>query len=128
MNESTNKFPEINYQQFATKSMCDIVVEAVIIYFGTDKAVLMGQQRKKKTEEVFFKYACFYLVKKNTEMSFQDIADTFGISNSNTRHGINSIENQMAIYSRIVAHIQNLQQIIDNFTTQKQRWLTHNNN
>lgn len=125
---STNKFPEIDYSQFAYASMCDIVIQAIIIHFGTEKDVLMGVKNKYKTQDVFYKQTCFYLVSKNTEMSIPDIARYFGTSNSNARHGINSIENQKAIYSKTLVHLQNLQKIIDNFTNQKQQWLTHNNN
>jgi chromosomal replication initiation ATPase DnaA len=117
------------------KTLHDVVIEAVALYFRTTAEDLKTLKSKKRAD-AYKKHMCIYMIRKNDSMlSREFIAELFNTGKSTIAYGENCIENYSGIYGRTMGDITEIQKIIDNFNDQlKQQmlqtsvWHTHNSN
>lgn len=86
-------------------------------------------KKSNKPENVLKRHYSYYLIRKNTLLSFRAIGELFGTDHSVVNKGYNRIEAFLSYDKRIINEINNLQKIIDNFKAEKEnhflnQWLT----
>ena len=128
MQNQANSFPEINFAEMADKPLEAIIKQAVLMYFSIDEGVLKKKGGKVGNEITFKKRILYFMLKKNTYMSFDTIGEFCEVPATTVKSAYYKIEGEMTVYRRITNEVDNIQKIIDNFNHQKLKWLTHNNN
>lgn len=99
------------------KQIPDICIEACAQHFGISVDELKTKTSRRH-DEVYKRYICFYLIKKNhPPISYDGIAKRFNMRFSTVQHGIESIENQIKTvsYRWVIGDLKKIQALIDNF-------------
>jgi chromosomal replication initiation ATPase DnaA len=93
----------------------EVIINAVCQYFGLDVDAF---RRSRSTDSVsaYRRHACYYLIRKNTLLSFDKIAALFYTTKSTITCGFYKLEGLVYVKDRrIVGDIDHLQRLVDNF-------------
>lgn len=97
----------------------EIILDAASFHFGIELSFLK-ENKKQDRNSTFRRYICFYVMKKQTLLSNDEIAAIFGLKESAIRNGINRIEAWKDIKDkRTMTDIKQIEIIIDNFNEKK---------
>lgn len=95
------------------------IIEMVSAYFKVAKSALTGKRRYR--EYVLPRYVCFHLIRKNTKLTFKQIAkvmrskDLPALDHSTVLHGVYTLKNLMETDPKIEMTVNDLQVMIDEY-------------
>ncbi len=99
------------------KTMQANIIDLVCEFFGVTPEEL--DNKRMNTLSSYRRRICWYLLKKNTAMSYEDISCEFNTKHTTIVYGYKGIEDLLTYDRRTIDDIKDLQKIIDNFNIQK---------
>ena len=93
----------------------EVVINAVCQHFGLEVETFLTN-RLTDSVSAYRRHACYYLIRRNTLLSFDKIAALFYTTKSTITCGFYKLEGLIYVKDRrIVGDIEHIQRLVDNF-------------
>ena len=93
----------------------DVIIQATCNFFGLEVNEFKTN-RSTDTVSAYRRHTCYYLLRKNTMLSYDKIGELFNTGKSTIQFGFEKIDGFMSIKDRrIVGEVEHIQQLINNF-------------
>lgn len=104
-------------ENLTAKPIHENIITLVCEYFGVDRDEL--NNKKKDRQSAYRRWVCWYMIKKNTQMTFQTIGNHFNTKHSTIQDGYKGLEDLLSYERLTIVNVRDLQKVIDNFNLVK---------
>lgn len=101
------------------QEIIDIIINATCAYFSTDKAII-AMPGKKYTK---IRRICYYLIKKNTDLSNIYIAGILNRTEAQALRGIDLIDIHRGLYAGLSHELNDIANLCNKFEPKQYEWL-----
>jgi len=102
------------------KPLQELIIDATCLYYNVTREELFSKNRQQTL--VSKRHICFYIIKRETNMSDYLLAQSLHYSRSSIQNAVDKVEGEKDIYKQVSAEIDDILSIVGGLKLKQKGW------